>query len=164
MVRLTAMQRRLHSWTKKHYPDRRNPESRTFTSTRVHQRLGEYVSFAHGRAGVVVVVVVVVWGFTTLVTSQVIGVTFYSEREKSDKFCSETWVLLRAVNLRHGTHGFTSPPNAEEHWMGHQRQDLETTQGHGCVPSAKRILLQICVGLCVCLLSMLGARWMCRSH
>ena len=33
--------------------------------------------------------VVVDSGFTTLLTSQVISVTFYSEREKSDKFCSE---------------------------------------------------------------------------
>ena len=39
---------------------------------------------------------VVYFGFTTLLTSQVISVAFYSEREKSDKFCSET--------LRHGTH------------------------------------------------------------
>ena len=32
--------------------------------------------------------VVVVLGFTTLLTSQVICVAFYNEREKSDKFCS----------------------------------------------------------------------------
>ena len=41
---------------------------------------------------VVVVVVVVVLGFTTLLTSQVISVAFYSEREKSDKFCSEALI------------------------------------------------------------------------
>ena len=35
------------------------------------------------------VVVVVDLGFTTLLTSQVISVAFYSEREKSDKFSSE---------------------------------------------------------------------------
>ena len=43
-------------------------------------------------AVVVVVVVVVDLGFTTLLTSQVNGVAFYSEREKSDKFCSEALV------------------------------------------------------------------------
>ena len=32
------------------------------------------------------------WGFTTLLTSQVISVAFYSEREKSDKFCSEALI------------------------------------------------------------------------
>ena len=31
-------------------------------------------------------------GFTTLLTSQVISVAFYTEREKSDKFCSETLI------------------------------------------------------------------------
>ena len=36
--------------------------------------------------------VVVDLGFTTLLTSQVISMTFYSEREKSDKFCSEVLV------------------------------------------------------------------------
>ena len=36
---------------------------------------------------VVVVVVVVDWDFTMLLTSQVISVAFYSEREKLDKFC-----------------------------------------------------------------------------
>ena len=41
-------------------------------------------------------------GFTTFLTSKIISVAFYSEREKSDKFCSEA--------LRHGPHGFTSPP------------------------------------------------------
>ena len=39
-------------------------------------------------------VVVVDLGFTTLLTSQVIIVAFYYEREKSDKFCSE--VLISA--------------------------------------------------------------------
>ena len=60
------------------------------------------------------VVVLAVLGFTTLLTSQVISVAFYRERQKSDKFCSEALirleVLLRAINLRHGTHGFTSLP------------------------------------------------------
>ena len=57
------------------------------------------------------VVVVVVLGFTTLLTSQVTSVAFYSEREKSDKFLLRgSKALLRAVNLRHGTHGFTSLP------------------------------------------------------
>ena len=36
--------------------------------------------------------VVVVLGFTTLLTSQVISVAYYSEREKSDKFCSEALI------------------------------------------------------------------------
>ena len=31
-------------------------------------------------------------GFTTLLTSQVISVTFYSEHEKSNKFCSEALI------------------------------------------------------------------------
>ena len=38
------------------------------------------------------VIVVVVLGFTTLLTSQIISVAFYSEREKSDKFCSEALI------------------------------------------------------------------------
>ena len=53
-------------------------------------------------------------GFTSHLTSQVIIVAFYSEREKSDKFCSETlisaWGSLRAVNQWHETHGFSSLP------------------------------------------------------
>ena len=57
---------------------------------------------------------VVVLRLTTLFTSQVIGVDFYNGREKSDKFCSEAQfrleVISRAVNLRNGTHGFTSLP------------------------------------------------------
>ena len=36
--------------------------------------------------------VVVDLGFTTPLTSQVISVAFYSEREKSDKFCSEALI------------------------------------------------------------------------
>ena len=36
--------------------------------------------------------VVIDLGLTTLITSQVIGVAFYSEREKSDKFCSEALI------------------------------------------------------------------------
>ena len=32
---------------------------------------------------------VVEWGFATLLTFQVISVAFYSERKESDKFCSE---------------------------------------------------------------------------
>ena len=32
------------------------------------------------------------FGFTTLLTSQVISVAFYSEREKSDKFCSKALI------------------------------------------------------------------------
>ena len=62
------------------------------------------------------VVVVVDLGFTTLLTSQVIGVAFYSERGKFDKFCSEALIsawgsfMCRKSNLRHGAHGFTSLP------------------------------------------------------
>ena len=38
---------------------------------------------------VVTLIVVVDLDFTTLLTSQVISVALYSERENSDKFCSE---------------------------------------------------------------------------
>ena len=59
--------------------------------------------------------------FTMLLTSQVISVAFYSEPEKSDKFFSEalisTWGSLRAVNLQHGTHGFTSLPKEVILWI-----------------------------------------------
>ena len=41
---------------------------------------------------VVVVVVVVDFGLTTLLTSQVISGAFNSEREKSDKFCLEALI------------------------------------------------------------------------
>ena len=37
-------------------------------------------------------VVVVDLGFTTLLTSQVISGAFYSERERSDRFCSEALI------------------------------------------------------------------------
>ena len=37
-------------------------------------------------------VVVIGLDFTTLLTSQVISVAFYSDREKSDRFCSEALV------------------------------------------------------------------------
>ena len=43
------------------------------------------------RIGVIFVVVVVL-GFTTLLISQVISVAFYSEREKSEKFCSKALI------------------------------------------------------------------------
>ena len=36
--------------------------------------------------------VVVDWGFTTLLTSQVISVAFYIQREKSNKFYSEALI------------------------------------------------------------------------
>ena len=39
-----------------------------------------------------VAVAVVVLGFMTLLTSQVISVVFYSEREKSDTFSSEALI------------------------------------------------------------------------
>ena len=41
---------------------------------------------------IVVVIEVVVSGFTALLTSQVISVAFYSECEKSDKFCFEALI------------------------------------------------------------------------
>ena len=51
-------------------------------------------------------------GFMTLLTSQVIRVTFYSEREKSDKFRSEALIsALGSITCRKSTtrdHGFTS--------------------------------------------------------
>ena len=57
-------------------------------------------------------IVVVDLGFTTLLTSQVISVAFYSEREKFDKFSSEALIsvsgFLPVANLRHETLGFTS--------------------------------------------------------
>ena len=34
-------------------------------------------------------------GFTTLLTSHVISMTFYSEREKSDRFCSDALISTR---------------------------------------------------------------------
>ena len=37
--------------------------------------------------------IVVGLGFTMLLTSQVISIAFYSEREKSAKFCSEALIL-----------------------------------------------------------------------
>ena len=40
-----------------------------------------------------ILVVVVDSGFATLLTSQVISVAFYSERENYDKFCSEALIL-----------------------------------------------------------------------
>ena len=53
-------------------------------------------------------------GFTALLTSQVIRVSFYSECEKSDKFCSEVliaaWGSFTCRKSRQGTHGFTSLP------------------------------------------------------
>ena len=39
-------------------------------------------------------VVVVVLGCTTLLTSQVISVAFYSEREKYDKFCLKALISV----------------------------------------------------------------------
>ena len=57
----------------------------------IPQRLHFLVS-QHLGLRIVVVVVVVVLGFTTLLTSQVISVAFYSEREKSDKFSSEALI------------------------------------------------------------------------
>ena len=38
--------------------------------------------------------VVVVVGFMMLLTSQVISVAFFIEREKSDKFCSEALISV----------------------------------------------------------------------
>ena len=59
-------------------------------------------------------VIVVDWSFTMLLTSQVISVAFYIEHDKSDKFCSEAlisaWGSFMYLNLRHGTHRFTSLP------------------------------------------------------
>ena len=42
---------------------------------------------------ITVLVVVVDLGFMMLLTSQIISVAFYSEREKSNKFCSEALIL-----------------------------------------------------------------------
>ena len=47
--------------------------------------------------------VVVDLGFTTLLTSQVISVAFYSEREKSDKFCSEAVISACSFTCRKST-------------------------------------------------------------
>ena len=41
---------------------------------------------------VIVVAEVVVLGFTTLLTYQVFSVASYNEREKSEKFCSESLI------------------------------------------------------------------------
>ena len=48
----------------------------------------EFVTAAEAAAAGVIIDLV----FTTLLTSQVISVAFYSEREKSDKFCSEALI------------------------------------------------------------------------
>ena len=48
--------------------------------------------YIHESPGLKYAVVLVVLGFTTFVTSQVICVAFYSEREKSDEFCSEALI------------------------------------------------------------------------
>ena len=42
--------------------------------------------------GLINIVVVLDLGFTTLSKSQVISVAFYSDREKSDNFCSEALI------------------------------------------------------------------------
>ena len=49
-------------------------------------------SLVAAAVAVVVVVVLVELGFTTLLTSQVISVSFYSEREKADNFFSEALI------------------------------------------------------------------------
>ena len=76
-----------------------------------------YSGLSHLHVSVLVffgVLIAIVIGFTTLLTSQVISVAFYSEREKSHKFCSEAlisaWGSFTYVNLRRGTHGFTCLP------------------------------------------------------
>ena len=50
----------------------------------------------------------------TLLTSQVISVTFYSEREKSNEFCSEAVILASGYftcrKYTNGVHGFISLP------------------------------------------------------
>ena len=51
------------------------------------EEVGLHVGFRPAETGLDRVVVLDL-GFTTLLTSQVISVAFYSEREKSDKFCS----------------------------------------------------------------------------
>ena len=58
------------------------------------ERENEYTdtSFVVVVVVVVVAVVVVDLGFTSLLTSQTISVAFYSEHEKSDKFCSEALI------------------------------------------------------------------------
>ena len=40
----------------------------------------------------IVIIVVVVLGFTALSTTQVISVAYYTEREKSYKFCSDALI------------------------------------------------------------------------
>ena len=49
-------------------------------------------SFYCSNSNSFIVIVVAVLGFTTLLTSQVISVAFYSEREKSYQFCSEALI------------------------------------------------------------------------
>ena len=48
------------------------------------QELANVINCEHS-----IIVIVVDLAFTMLLTSQVISIAFYSEREKSDKFCSE---------------------------------------------------------------------------
>ena len=79
--------------------------SPTLLSLLLRHRLFTYVTWraAHDRYGRCCCLVL-----RHSLTSQVISVAFYIEREKSDKFCSEA--LISAVNLRDGTNGFTSLP------------------------------------------------------
>ena len=59
----------------------------------------------------IVIVVVVDWG-RTLLTSQIFSVASYSEREKSDKFCSEALISalssFMCCKAMTRDHGFTS--------------------------------------------------------
>ena len=48
--------------------------------------------FKKKSTGYLNIYIVVDRGFTTFLTAQVISMTFYSEREKSDKFCSEALI------------------------------------------------------------------------
>ena len=51
----------------------------------------------------VVVEVVVDLSLTTLLTSEVISIAFYNEREKSDKFCSEALISACSFMFRKST-------------------------------------------------------------
>ena len=69
-----------------------------------------------------IIIVVVNLGFTTLLTSQVISVASYNEREKSDKFCSEA--LISAWGSFTCRKSMTRDPRLYFHSEGSHTQDF----------------------------------------
>ena len=67
-------------------PPRMNDQLNAEPSPRQHEHERRHTPFTHS------FILVVDLGFTTLLTSQATSVAFYSEREKSKKFCSEALI------------------------------------------------------------------------